>query len=101
MDYSSNTNGTTLSVTFRGEFTFSDNESIRLLIGEITDTECSHTSIDLSDLSSIDSAGLGMLLLINDAVQNKNNTMDLCGATGQVQKMLEISKFSEIIPVKA
>jgi len=55
----------------------------------------------LKDLESIDSAGLGMLLIINDAVQEDSKSMVLSGAKGQVQKMLDISKFAEIITIKS
>lgn len=100
MDYSSTKNGDTLTVSFRGEFGFSDNPKAQTIMGEITGSECPLCSIDLSGLESIDSAGLGMLLLLNDAAQDNGKGLELCKATGQVQKMLEISNFSEIISIK-
>jgi len=101
LDYSSKLDGTTCMVSFRGKFSFSDNEMMQKVIEDIKGSDCSLCSIDLSGLESIDSAGLGMLLLVNDAIQEDDKSMEISGPTGQVQKMLEISKFSEIIPVKA
>lgn len=101
MDYSSTINGTTYNVSFRGNFKFSDNPKAQKIIAEITDSDCSLCSFDLSGLESIDSAGLGMLILINDAAQDDGKSLELCMPSGQVKKMLEISKFSEIITIKA
>ena len=100
MDYTSNKNGRTLEFNFKGTFSFSDNEKIQKVIAEISDMEGDQCSIDLSGLDTIESAGLGMLLLMNDATVEKNKRLEISGATGQVHKMLEISKFSEIIPMR-
>lgn len=100
MDYSSKKNGDTLEFSFQGKFSFSDNEKIHRAIAEISDTESTQCIVNLSGLESIDSAGLGMLLLMNDATAEKNKHLEIMGAAGQVQKMLEISKFTEIMTVK-
>ncbi|MFD2206044.1 STAS domain-containing protein [Kiloniella antarctica] len=100
MNYSSRQNGDTLSVSFQGEFGFSDNTQVEEVIEEMSKNNCSHYSIDLSGLETIDSAGLGMLLLINDAAVDCGKSLELCKPAGQVQKMLEISKFSEIVSIK-
>ncbi len=101
MEYSSTQNGDTVSINFRGKFGFSDNTEVQKMISEITANNCSLCSIDLSGLDGIDSAGLGMLLLLNDAVQDAGKSLELCNPSGQVKKMLEISKFSEIISIKS
>ncbi len=99
MDYSSKINGNTLEFSFQGNFSFDDNGKVNQAISEISDMECDLCSIDLSGLKSIDSAGLGMLLLMNDAAAERNKNFGIKGAAGQVSKMLEISKFSEIISI--
>lgn len=100
MEYKSNSNGTTYELVFQGKFSFSDNALIRSIVEEINKSGCTICSIDVSSLTSIDSAGLGMLLFINDSVSENGTRLEVHGATGQVQKMLEISKFSEIISIK-
>ncbi|KLN60559.1 hypothetical protein WH96_12745 [Kiloniella spongiae] len=101
MDYSTTQNGETLSISFRGEFGFPYNPKAQKIIEDLKKSGCSGFSIELSELQSIDSAGLGMLLLINDAAQDNGKSLELCRPTGQVEKMLEISKFSEIISIKS
>jgi len=83
-----------------GEFSFGDNPNIRKMIGEMEKESAASCVLDMSGLRSIDSAGLGMILLINDAMKNSSKTMSICGAHGQVQKMLDISKFSDIVTIE-
>jgi len=100
LDYSiSNESGECL-VSMTGVFSFDDNPDIRKMIGEVESGSAVSCVIDMSGLSSIDSAGLGMILLINDAVKSSKKTMSIRGAQGQVQKMLDISKFSDIVSIE-
>lgn len=100
MEYSSTVTGSNCEMGFRGKFAFSDNETVQKIIADFKSSSCTSCLIDLSGLETIDSAGLGMLLLINDAIQEDGNSVELHSATGQVQKMLEISKFSEVISIR-
>lgn len=100
MEYSSNQDGSTSKFSFNGKFGFSDNEKMQVIIAEIEESKCSLCSVDLGGLDSIDSAGLGMLLLLNDAIDEQGSRLELCNPSGQVQKMLEISKFSDFITIR-
>ena len=101
MEYTLNENGETIDLVFQGKFSFSDSELVKGIISEVKKSDCKNCSIDATALTAIDSAGLGMLLLVNDALKENDKDMVLHGAAGQVLKMLEISKFSEIITIKA
>ena len=101
MEYSSNQDGATCEFNFLGKFSFSDNEAVRNLIEEFKDSGCSQCPVQLGRLDDIDSAGLGMLILIHEAIHEDGKSVEFRGATGQVQKMLEISKFAEVITIKA
>lgn len=98
MDYSTNISGQNCTIAFRGDFGFSDNEKVQQVIKEANDSGCSQCTIDLSGLQSIDSAGLGMFLLLKEMIGSGN--LELKGPTGQVKKMLEISNFAEILSIK-
>ena len=94
-------NGASCELMLRGKLSHADGELIQSLIAEFRTRDISDCSIDLSELSNIDSSGLGMLMMVNDAAQDRGQTISLSGATGQVQKMLELSKFSQIVPIKS
>ena len=101
MEYTSTENGPAIDLVFKGKFSFSDNELVKNIIDEVKKSSCTNCLIDVSALTAIDSAGLGMLLLVNDALKDNDKNMEVRGAAGQVLKMLEISKFSQIITIKA
>lgn len=100
MEYLKTENGSSCDLKFIGKLTFSDGTHVLKLIDELEASSISDCSIDLSELDSIDSSGLGMLLLVNNAAKDFGKNVCLSGAKGQVQKMLELSKFSEIVPIK-
>jgi len=50
-------------------------------------------------LEFIDSAGLGLLLRIQDACSKAGQTLSLrVPSDGQVQKMLQVARFDQLVP---
>jgi HptB-dependent secretion and biofilm anti anti-sigma factor len=96
-DFSSDANQRQMNLN--GRLTFSDHELFREITGTLREPGPNKCSINLSGLEFIDSAGLGLLLLVNEAAKEKNISVSLSGARDQVYKMLEITKFNEVIPV--
>ena len=99
MDYTKSDNGGTLEFKMSGSFGFSDNPKVRSMISEMESSGSNSISLDLSSLSHVDSAGLGMIVLINDSASEAGKSMAVKGAEGQVRKLLDISKFDQIMTV--
>ena len=99
MEHSKTVNAGVCEINFTGNFGFDDNEAINSLIGQFETESATKFIIDLSNLQNIDSAGLGMLILINDAIKEMGKTLQIRSPQGQVSKMLDISRFSEIMPI--
>lgn len=97
MEYSTRRDGNSLVAALRGSLKFSDNSSLRSIIEEMKTSGAGSVTVDLAGLESIDSAGLGMLLLVNDAAKDNGQSLTVAGAQGQVRKMLDISKFGDLI----
>ena len=100
MEYSITNNSGACQAAMNGEFSFNDNPGVRKMIGELEKENATSCVLDMSGLNSIDSAGLGMILLINDAVKKSGKAMSIRGASGQVLKMLDISRFSDIVTIE-
>lgn len=100
MDYRIQDRGDTREIFFAGDFTYSDNLAIVKLIAGFAGDGQKQCVLSLCDLASIDSAGLGMLILLNDAAEAKGMPLRIRGPQGQVRKMLEITEFNEIIPIE-
>lgn len=99
MDYSINQNASQCLLHLRGQFTFGDNNKIRDIITAMTESNCKHFTVDVAELVFVDSAALGMLLLMSDEARKAKVEMSLNGASGQVKKMLQLSNFDQIFPV--
>ena len=100
MEYSINSDGGTCTISLSGKFGFEDSSEFRKLIGGLAEQKGNNVIVDLDGLQSIDSAGLGMIILLNDAATDNSINLQISGAKGQVRKMLDISNFSELMMIE-
>lgn len=91
MDYCIAADGS--SVTLRGQFVFADHPAFRELLEQVEGRSRLPIMLQLDGLDFIDSAGMGMLLILRDQAAKKNLRVTLKGAHGQVKKMFDISRF--------
>lgn len=90
------------TVVLRGRFTFAAHAAFRDLLSLEAEriTGGGTLAFDLSAVEFIDSAALGMLLLAREAARQKACRIVLRGATGQVRRMLSVSKFETMFLVE-
>ena len=101
MEYSLHEQPQSLSVSMAGQFTFGDNPQFKHILEYAQQRNLQSLSIDFDKVSFIDSAGLGMLLLLRDVCQEKKISITLTRAHGQVAKVFDISKFNELFTITA
>jgi len=89
------------SVSISGEFTFSDNVAFRDLTARLLQMPGPRIVIDVAQLAFIDSAGLGMLLIVRDEAEEVSRKLVLRGAQGQVQRMFAVTRFDTLFTVEA
>jgi len=92
--------GRKAEIEFKGRLTFSDYNQFRQItdiIGESPNQVC---IFDLSELDFIDSAGLGMLLLARDKIQECRGKITLLTVSGQVKKMIELGRFDALFTIE-
>lgn len=100
MDYDIRSHGHETEVMLRGRLTFADHESFRDIVSIFKEGTTRRCALNLGGLEFIDSAGLGLLLIVRDAAKDGHADVVLRGAKGSVRKMLDIAKFSDIIPLE-
>lgn len=100
MDYTASNHGSAREFHLNGRMTFADNESFRKMLGEFGADGTSSVVFDMGGLEFLDSAGLGMLLLAKETAGEKKLALKVRGAKGQVQKMLELAHFKELITIE-
>ncbi|MDB2414325.1 STAS domain-containing protein [Rickettsiales bacterium] len=100
MNYRKKHEGNIFIVNLSGRFTVLDNNKFRDIIKYISqkdlDKNIESISFDFSDVEYIDSAALGILLLLKENADKKSIKVSLTGASGQVKKMFHISRFHDI-----
>jgi anti-anti-sigma factor len=89
-----------LTIMLKGNLTFTDYGTFSQILDAIAKNKEKECIIDLDELDHIDSAGLGMLILCKERIENDNKQIVLKHAKGQVSKMLELGKFNEIFDIR-
>lgn len=86
-------------VRLQDRMTFSDHGQFRDLLTEITKAKPGNAVFDMSELVSIDSAGLGMLMIALEESRKGGWTLSLRAPQGHVRKLLELACFDKLIPI--
>ncbi len=97
MIYNLKSSGTETEVELKGRLTYSDYNVFRQIADTLGVQNC---VFDLNGLEFIDSAGLGMLLLARDRIEECRGKIILRGAQDQVRKMIELGKFDDLFIVE-
>lgn len=100
MQYETTERNGVIEVTLHGRITYSDHPSFRNVIGQIRDSSAQQLVFDMRDVEFIDSAGLGMLLMVRDTASQKKAGVVLRGPRGQVQRIFTSSKFETLFTIQ-
>lgn len=98
MEYRINDQGDGKEIVMEGSFSFADNTNVEKLVESLASG--GKVSLNLAGVEKIDSAGLGMIVLIRDEVEDAGGSFAVRGASGQVKKMLDISRFNQLMTVE-
>lgn len=96
MEYAITHSNLLTHVRLTGQFTFTDHQKFRRIIEDVRERKSESVKMDFTAVDFIDSAGLGMLLLLREECHNLHIALSLHGAHGQVEKIFMISKFDEL-----
>ena len=99
MEYTRNSSGDICRVVMSGKFTFSDHIEFKNIFKIFEDNMTKHLEIDLSKVEFVDSAALGLLLLVLDEAAKTNVKLKLLRPCGHVQKMFKISRFYDLFNI--
>ena len=88
-------------VSISGEFTFIDHAAFKAIATRLFEKQGALVVIDLARLEFIDSAGLGMLLIVRDKADKAGRCLVLRGPCGQVKRMFDVTKFDTLFTVEA
>lgn len=84
-------------IRLSGRMEFTDHDRLVEIVTELNELQASRVVLDLSQLEFIDSAGLGMLLILQEEAESRNTKLIVRGAAGDVRRSIELARLSEII----
>jgi anti-anti-sigma factor len=89
-------------VALSGRFTFSIRNAFRDVLTNQVETMNTGGCVvfDLAAVEFVDSAALGMLLLARKAAQTRSGSIAIRGASGQVRRMLDVSRFDSLFTIE-
>lgn len=100
MNFTKSVKGNHALIEMNGKFTFSDHADFKDLFELFKGDALETLEFDVEKLDFVDSAALGLLLLVRDEAEKHSTHLILIKPTGQVKKMFEISRFYELFDVK-
>jgi len=99
MQDSISTSNGSVTITIADKLTFEDHDNFRSLLKVIESEENNSCTINLKDLNTIDSAGLGMLMIAFEAAEKTGTSFQIHQPDGQVKRLLEISEFDKVMTI--
>ncbi|PWC84035.1 anti-anti-sigma factor [Azospirillum sp. TSH100] len=100
MDFKTTKTPDATEVWLTGRLEFTDHDRLSDIISLVEQSTARRFVLDLSGLEFIDSAGLGMLLILQDETESRNIRMIVRGPAGDVRRSIELARLSEIITVE-
>jgi anti-anti-sigma factor len=93
--------GQTLTVSLSGDVVYSENPTFRRIVDDVVVTGATAVKLDMSGLRSVDSAGLSMLVLLQDRIVSSGGTLTLNRPSAQVARILEVVAFDKLFTIVA
>lgn len=88
-------------ISLSGRFDFNSHRTFKSAYeGQIRSAEVSAIEIDLGNVEYLDSAALGMLLLLRDQASSAHKTVILTNCRGVVQQILDIANFKKLFTIQ-
>ncbi|MCF6282941.1 MAG: STAS domain-containing protein [Candidatus Polarisedimenticolaceae bacterium] len=89
----------TVTMLITGRFEFSDHADFRKAYNQIPPTTSNYI-VDMAGVEYMDSAALGMLVVLHERTGNDKTRVILKGCNADILKILDISKFDQILTIE-
>lgn len=100
MDFQARTTPDAIEASLSGRLEFTDHDRLRDIVALLDNTTVRRFVLDVSALDFIDSAGLGMLLILQEEAEQKSVKLVVRGPRNDVKRSMELAKINEIITVE-
>lgn len=87
-------------VRLKGRCTFSSLPQFEEVLEEVNHRQPSRFEIELSELEYIDSSGVGMLLMLQEACERRQSHLVLCNPSAQVITVMRLTKLDQLFTIE-
>lgn len=99
MNYEIQDMGQHSEIRLKGRLTFDGNQTFREIYVAVDSVPARAVTLDLGGVDFIDSAGLGMVLMLRDCAHAKGGSLSLRNPAGQVRRLLDICHIQDLLPI--
>lgn len=100
MEVFSHEEGDVRAFSLKGRLEFGDYPDASLVTEAFESSKINQVVIDLSELVFMDSAGVGLLIGLNKAAEERGTRMTLRGATGAVKELIDLFQLDTVFDVQ-
>jgi len=100
MEFESLKTADTIEARLRGRLEFTDHDRLREIVALLDNVKVRRFVVDISGLEFIDSAGLGMILILQEEAEQKSIQMIVRGPRDSVRRSIDLAKIGEIVTVE-
>ncbi|MDQ2105945.1 STAS domain-containing protein [Azospirillum isscasi] len=100
MDFQVRKDGESIELLLSGRLEFTDHDRLHDVIELLETRGVRRFIIDAKDLTFIDSAGIGMLLILQDETEQRNIKMIVRKLHGDVKRSIDLARIGEIITIE-
>lgn len=101
MEYTIRDEGRVSVAALKGRLTFAENTAFREMLGRLQKSPAHEWMLDLSGIDFIDSAGLGLLIIIRELAEKGNVSLRLRRPREQAERLFEVAKLNKLFTIEA
>lgn len=91
-----------ITAVYSGEITLDIVQDLKKeILKALEECSCNSLLLDLSDISFIDSSGIGFLVAMNTRMKNEGNELVICRPSTQVKKTLELVQLLDFFTISS
>ncbi len=90
----------TIEVLLSGRLEFTDHDSLPDIVELLDDPGLRRFILNMEGLDFIDSAGLGMLLILQEEAEQRNVKMIVRNARDDVRRSFDLARIGEIVTIE-
>ncbi|MBI1206411.1 MAG: STAS domain-containing protein [Azospirillum sp.] len=100
MDFQTRSTPDGIECRLTGRLEFTDHDRLRDIVALLDGPKARRFVVDVAGLDFIDSAGLGMILILQEEAEQKNIRLIVRGPRGDVKRSIDLAKIGEIVTIE-